>query len=327
MMFSIVVPIFKAEKYLVECIDSILGQTYRDFEIILVDDGSPDRCPSICDEYASVDSRIKVIHQKNAGQAAARNTGVGISRGDYLLFLDSDDYYSSNTVFEQLQQKVGASSADVILFGYKKLYESDGSFGADVDNFPELSVETSPANVIKSLLQSDIYDGCAWTKAIKRSLIVDNAISFRPGMISEDSDWYLNVMTHARSYECIKEAFVVYRQHADSVSHNIKLKALEDNLWIQETWKEKIVQASHTDGLDITLRSVLAMYYANLLILYSFYPMSQSKPYFARTRDCRSILRYSITKRAKILNIVVSILGLRITLLLLRVASKLIKRH
>ena len=95
MMFSIVVPIFKAEKYLVECIDSILGQTYRDFEIILVDDGSPDRCPSICDEYASVDSRIKVIHQKNAGQAAARNTGVGISRGDYLLFLDSDDYYLS----------------------------------------------------------------------------------------------------------------------------------------------------------------------------------------------------------------------------------------
>ena len=327
MRFSIVIPIYKAEKYLVECVESILGQTFTDFELILVDDGSPDSCPNICDRYASADSRIKVIHQKNAGQAAARNAGVNISRGDYLMFLDSDDYYATNDVLLRVNKKTESSHADVILFGYKKLYESDASFGSEVAGFPDFSEKSFPSNVIMSLLQNDIYDGCAWTKAVKRSLIVDNAISFRPGMISEDSDWYLNVMSHATSYDCIKEVFVIYRQHANSVSHKVKLNALADNLWIQEAWKIKIAEIQMSEELRLSLFSVLAMYYANLLVLYSLYPKSQSEPYFKRTSECRDILRYSITKRSKVLKVFVSIFGLRATILMLRVLNRLIKRH
>lgn len=282
MRFSIIIPIYNAEKYLVECVDSVLCQTYTNFELILVDDGSPDSCPFICDKYASDDSRVKVVHQKNAGQAAARNAGVDISQGDYLMFLDSDDYYATKDVLKQVNEKVESSSADVVLFGYKKLYESDGSFGSAVTNFPEFTDKSSPSDVVISLLQNDIYDGCAWTKAIKRTLIVDNAIRFRPGMISEDSDWYLNVMSHACSYDCIKEVFVIYRQHADSVSHKVNLNALVDNLWIQETWKTKIQRMPMSGELRHALLSVLSMYFANLLILYSSYPRSLSSPYFVR---------------------------------------------
>lgn len=327
MRFSIIIPIYKAEKYLVECVESILGQTYADFELILIDDGSPDTCPALCDKYASADSRIKVIHQKNAGQAVARNAGVDIASGDYLMFLDSDDYYATKYVLGLVNEKIESSSADVILFGYKKFYESDGSFGAEVTNFPEFTVNSSPSDVIMSLLLNNIYDGCAWTKAIKRSLIVENSISFRPGMISEDSDWYLNVMSHACSYECIKEVFVIYRQHANSVSHKVKLNALDDNLWIQETWKAKILKMSMTEELRLALLSVLAVYFANLLVLYALYPRSLSEPYFVRTKKCREILRYSITKRAKVMKIVVAIFGLRLTILMLRVLNKIMKRH
>ena len=89
---SIIVPVYKVEKYLHKCIDSILAQTFKDFELILVDDGSPDNCGKICDEYAKRDNRIVVVHKENGGQASARNRGINIARGDYIGFVDSDDW-------------------------------------------------------------------------------------------------------------------------------------------------------------------------------------------------------------------------------------------
>ena len=90
-VFSIILPIYKVEKYLHQCVDSILGQTYKNFELILVDDGSPDRCPQICDDYASKDARVKVIHKENGGLSDARNNGLLHAIGDYVFFIDSDD--------------------------------------------------------------------------------------------------------------------------------------------------------------------------------------------------------------------------------------------
>ena len=88
---SVIVPVYKVEKYLHECVDSILAQTFRDFELILVDDGSPDNCGAICDEYAAKDSRIRVIHQENQGLSGARNSGIDVARGEYITFVDADD--------------------------------------------------------------------------------------------------------------------------------------------------------------------------------------------------------------------------------------------
>ena len=91
-MISVIVPVYKVEEYLSECIESILAQTYEDFELILVDDGSPDKCPRICDEYAVKDTRIRVIHQDNGGLSVARNTGISEAKGEWLVFVDSDDF-------------------------------------------------------------------------------------------------------------------------------------------------------------------------------------------------------------------------------------------
>ena len=90
-LISVIVPVYKVETYLHQCVDSILNQTYRNLEVILVDDGSPDGCPAICDEYAAMDNRVKVIHKKNGGLSDARNAGMAISRGEFLNFVDSDD--------------------------------------------------------------------------------------------------------------------------------------------------------------------------------------------------------------------------------------------
>ena len=93
---SIIVPVFKAETFINRCVDSILAQSFSNFELILIDDGSPDKCPEICDEYSKKDKRIRVIHKTNAGVSAARNTGIKVAKGKWLMFCDSDDYVSSN---------------------------------------------------------------------------------------------------------------------------------------------------------------------------------------------------------------------------------------
>ena len=117
--YSIIVPVYKVEKVLPRCIDSILAQTITDFELILVDDGSPDNSGKICDEYASIDSRIIVIHQPNGGVSKARNTGLDIAKGEYIVFVDSDDTVTSDylAVFDE-------ESADLVVTGYKLIRET-----------------------------------------------------------------------------------------------------------------------------------------------------------------------------------------------------------
>ena len=97
-LISIIVPVYNVEPYINKCVDSILSQTYKNLEVILVDDGSPDNCPKICDNYASIDNRIKVIHQKNAGLSVARNNALDICTGEYVAFVDSDDWIENNLI-------------------------------------------------------------------------------------------------------------------------------------------------------------------------------------------------------------------------------------
>ncbi len=121
-LISIVIPVYKVEPYLSKCIDSILAQTYTNLEIILVDDGSPDNCPKICDEYAKLDNRIIVIHKENGGLSDARNAGIRIVTGEYIGFVDSDDYIDAK-MYEILAQKITKYEADISICSYIKIFE------------------------------------------------------------------------------------------------------------------------------------------------------------------------------------------------------------
>ena len=123
-LISIVVPIYKVEKYLPKCIDSIINQTYKNLEIILVDDGSPDRCGEICDEYAKTDRRIKVIHKENGGASDARNVGIDIANGEYLGFVDSDDYIVSD-MYEKLYTALKKSNSDMSICNVRYTWENN----------------------------------------------------------------------------------------------------------------------------------------------------------------------------------------------------------
>ena len=120
---SVIVPVFRVEAYLPTCVDSILGQTYRNIELILVDDGSDDGCPAMCDAYAAADARVRCIHKQNGGQAFARRDGVAVATGDYFLFADSDDWLEPDAI-ERFVRTAEVNKADVVCSGYRRVYRT-----------------------------------------------------------------------------------------------------------------------------------------------------------------------------------------------------------
>ena len=320
MKFSIIVPVYKVEKYLRSCVESILGQTYKDFELILVDDGSPDASPQICDEYAQKYENVRCIHQKNGGQSCARNTGLSVASGKYIMFIDSDDYLLESTLLQRIADKTRLDT-DVIMYGFQKFFESTGEFGQS--EVPILGRVCTTSEMLQNVLASNTYCGTAWTKAVRLDLLRNNNIEFKSGMISEDIDWYMQVLCHAKTFDSINGIGVVYRQREDSISHAPKLKSLEDNLWILENWPAKFVQDMTDRELLNSLMSVMAYYYTNDLILYTSYSSSQVSIFKERLKNQSCLLQYAVTPRAKIVKKVYSILGFGMTVSLLKVLGRL----
>lgn len=319
MKFSIVVPIYKVEQYLRECVNSILVQTFEDYEIILVDDGSPDRCPIICDEYAEIDNRIKVIHQVNSGIACARNAGIKEASGEYLVCIDSDDYFKNDTILQKIADKT-SDQTDVVLFGFQKFFESTNTFG--YTEVPILKCKCSTLEMLNQVLETDTYCGTAWTKAVRLDLLKENNIKFRPGMISEDIDWYLNLLCHAKSFDSINEEAIIYRQRGSSISHSPKINSLIDNLWILETWPSRFHELVDDELVVRNLYSILAYYYANNLILYTSYPSSVVRSYRSRLKACAYLFQYAKTSRSLTVKRFYNILGFSITTFLLKILAK-----
>lgn len=215
---SIIVPVYKVEPYLRRCIDSILNQTFRDFELILIDDGSPDNCGAICDEYAEKDGRITVIHQKNQGVSAARNAGLDIARGTYLGFVDSDDWIEPE-MYETMITTAKEKNVDVVVCGIKH-FDSKGNFLFD-ELHSELLLEGSS-------LYGCIYDmpnilgGCIWNKIYRNDQIVGSRYEYGIAM-AEDRLFLLAALKKCRNAYKIKDKLYVVTEREDSATHTVSV--------------------------------------------------------------------------------------------------------
>lgn len=168
-LISIIVPVYKVEKYLKRCVDSILTQTYQNMEIILVDDGSPDNCGAICDRYKETDNRVVVIHKKNGGLSDARNTAIPLAKGEYISFIDSDDWISSYYV-EHLYEAVAKCDADIGISWFENVFEGKALQSKPeelLSNYECLTAE----ECLKKLLYQNGVEVCAWGKLYKTPLI------------------------------------------------------------------------------------------------------------------------------------------------------------
>lgn len=212
MLLSVVIPVYKVEKYLNECVDSIINQSFDDYEIILVDDGSPDKCPEICDEYANKYDFIKVIHKQNGGLSAARNTGIDAASGEYIMFLDSDDYWNPDVNVSKIIDIVRKkTNVEMFVLSSLDYIEGKGCFErADrktLSNVPTDTVE----NYYKAMLNRGNIEVHAATKIIKKDFIINNGLYFTVGILSEDNDWMMRVLRVLNHVEIINEPLYIYR--------------------------------------------------------------------------------------------------------------------
>lgn len=224
---SVIIPVYRVEKYLNQCVDSVLCQTYKNIEVILVDDGSPDSCPQICDEYLRIDSRVKVIHKQNGGLSSARNAGIDVFTGDYVIFLDSDDYWNCDNFIFELVEKITSKPSDVIIFGYNKCLD-DGIVNNSSYNLNILMSVTGKAEHLKTLVKNDIFESQAWSKAIKAEIFKNNDMYFEEGVFSEDVDWSARLILASKSFDVLNNKVYMYRQHKTSITHNISIKNIRD---------------------------------------------------------------------------------------------------
>lgn len=178
-MISVIVPVYKAEKYLNRCVESVVNQTYRDLEIILVDDGSPDRSPELCDIWARKDKRIKVIHKKNGGASSARNMGLNVAMGDYVAFVDADDYISRD-MFEVMSDAAVRNKVDVVSCGRVRV-----GVNGNTELFT-LNQEKcfSGKEALKEFFKGTCFDDASWDKLYCRELFSN--LRFKEGETNED---------------------------------------------------------------------------------------------------------------------------------------------
>ena len=211
-LISIVVPIYNVEIYLEKCIETILNQTYKNIEIILVDDGSTDSCKDIADEYVKKDKRIKVIHKENGGLSDARNAGIKIAKGRYICFVDSDDYIEKNYI-KILYETIIRNNADISICSYKNVY-IDGSQKED-------RTKTQVCNNIEAIRElftkARNIETVTWNKMYKIDLFLHNKIEFPKGKLHEDNFTTYKLFYFSNKIAYVDEILYNYRQRENSI--------------------------------------------------------------------------------------------------------------
>ena len=232
-IISIIVPIYNVEKYLNRCMTSLLNQTIKNIEIILVDDGSPDNCPQLCEQYALLDDRIKVIHKKNEGLGYARNSGLEVAKGEYIAFVDSDDYVSTN-MYEELYNAAKTQSFDIVYCGVNAQKSNGKTYQEHVSD-RILSSTDDIINFLANIIACDISSTqersepmSVWHAIYKRELIEKHNIRFMSEreILSEDIIFDINIIPNCKKIRFIPQALYHYCYNENSLTQNFQRNKL-----------------------------------------------------------------------------------------------------
>ena len=251
-LLSVIVPVYKVEPYLNRCIDSIVSQTYRNLEIILVDDGSPDNCGRICDEYAAKDPRIQVIHQENGGLSAARNSGLDAASGEWYAFVDSDDWIDCD-MYKNLISLAETMDADIVESGYRffRPWKTENKVLSGDDD--ESIKEYTNIEALQELyFGPQMFGGLAimvWTKIIRSSLLKD--LRFYQGYIHEDTAYTPMALFMAKRIVKFNKTFYTYNIHLGSNSTSgmgVSTLKIKSSLFMSEQTR-RFFEKNYVEGV------------------------------------------------------------------------------
>ncbi|GAE35933.1 glycosyltransferase family 2 protein [Halalkalibacter akibai] len=252
---SIIVPVYNVELFLHKCIISILSQTFKDFELILINDGSTDKSGEICDVYSQKDSRIKVIHKKNEGQSSARNKGLEIARGDYIGFVDSDDWIEQD-MYKTLYESSIKANADIAVIGFREVNEKGNVLS-----------EYLPQNLLLGEILKKAYP---WNKIFKRDLFFSNNLNFIEGRYYEDLELIPRLFVHSKKTIGLDSVGYNYLKRVGATTSARDSKIL-DNLWAYTNIKDYLIKMELYDTYQEEFEKGLLYfkeYYSNILYDY-----------------------------------------------------------
>ena len=254
MYFSFVVPIYNVEKYLPQCIESLLNQAFNDYEIILVDDGSTDKSVQICDAYSEKFSNIVVIHKKNGGLSDARNYGIRKAKGKYVCFVDSDDYWEGRYALSDIIELAEKTSPDIIRIGMKQISAADGKVISDpILDFSGF-YELNNIGVLRRFVETGMLKISACSMIIKREFLIKNRLFFVKGLKSEDIEWAIRVYEYTPSWAFYsKNIFVTRRGREGSITSTVSYEHLVDYLKIVKNTAERLEKNENNDVRFILL--------------------------------------------------------------------------
>lgn len=279
---SFIIPVYGVEKYIDQCMESVLNQTYTDFEVILVDDGSPDNCPAICDKYAAKDSRVKVIHKKNSGVSEARNTGIEAATGEWAYFIDSDDWIELDAC-EKLIRDAKKTGAECIMSDCviradtyeKRLHQFSQPFFTDKRTDIEVVQKFMLSHKFSPYYVKGVTNGYAapWGKFVKLSIIKANGIRFDPYAkgVFDDGVYSLYLLDHVNSFYYNSEHTYNYRIVGTSITHAFRANSVDIlkrncelvRKFIKDTGKDKSFFVAESNREVAFLTAQLSKYYFN----------------------------------------------------------------
>lgn len=324
--YSIIIPVYNSEKFLADCLNSILCQTYTDFEIILVDDCSSDSSPAICDEFAEkYPDKVKAIHcETNGGVAQARNIGLENATGDYIGFTDNDDRWQFDYSLCEIDKKLSASKADMLVYGTSLYMDKAQKTELYGNTFKESMIENQDCfQAVRTMVKHDFINFAVWSKLVKREIIIENNILFPKNKRNEDTDWLAKVFAKINSVDSYEKALYLYRIGNDysQTSKPLKRQYVDD---LKEILIENIKAAAL---LDAERRDMI---YDFLCQAYTVY-LSQLALFDDIEADIKEIKQYSFILKCgskpyvKYLYLFYRIFGIKLTMRVLNIM--LLKQH
>lgn len=321
MKVSFIVPVYKVEQYLTQCVESILAQTYSDFEILLVDDGSPDGCPALCDSLAVDDDRVKVIHKENGGLSDARNAGLNSATGDFVVFVDGDDFWISKDDLASLMKILELKNdADFIGYNCKYYYPETNTFTPWVEYDNSLNDSVDKNKAIIALVQSGTVPMSACLKIFRRSFLVNNELFFKKGQIAEDIPWFINLLDKTEKCCFVNHFIYAYRQNVvGSITNTSGRRGFDSLFDIFKTELEKIDGRSFNENAKKALKSFLAYEYCILLTYLSSFDKEERLLLRKELYHYKDILQYTLNPKVRKASVVYKFLGIRATEIVLNI--------
>lgn len=304
---SVIIPVYKVEQYLRQCMDSVVNQTYKNLEIILIDDGSPDGCGAICDEYAAKDERIRLVHQENKGLSVARNVGMGMATGKWISFVDSDDWCELD-MYEKVIASAEENDVDIAMYGsYRnngenqfenQVFEND--FVTDDENYI-FKLQLSALNWHYGPEKTHWRQGYPWDKLYKASLITDNNLSFASHIrADEDIVFNLHAFHFAKKVSYTNHPLYHYRYNPTSIGYKFTPNRLE----IDRRIYEEMVRIGKLYHLPAAYMSAVDTFYTNTVMLCGqrcFFHKEQPLPLLQQLKAANKVLHaepvYSVLDR------------------------------